>query len=374
MSLNEDASLSNMVEPIYGSPYLDDETLFDNDLMLECLCTSDSEDWDVEIDSMSSTAMHSFVPVHNEYNNITTGNQYTRSITNAPDSAESRKQSTLQHGFGSSDNPNCHRKEYFDNESFPQGPVQRNSEIYLGDESSLTDQNSHYYHKQKQIDHNLVQTRLQHDKRTYSPPDEIDSNVPHTKSDESLIQHYNVPSERRFVKDILTNFQDSIPHDICGSEASVSNPGQTFDYENMFQWDYMEKLTRLEAVFTQEDKSNFYDMLKETLNFTQPYSFLLYLIENHYSNVIEGKKSLAHVALTQFDKWRSEGLFADMAPTEMEKDRALWIVTTRKLYLFDLCNIVFKLDSKGNEYLQRHIYYLLQSKKRYKEVSHHKVK
>jgi hypothetical protein len=85
--------------------------------------------------------------------------------------------------------------------------------------------------------------------------------------------------------------------------------------------------------------------------------------------VLEGKKSLAHVALTQFDKWRSEGLFTKMAPTEMEKDRALWIVTTRKLYLFDLCNKVFKLDSKGNEYLQRHVYYLLQSKKRYKEVS-----
>ena len=182
-------------------------------------------------------------------------------------------------------------------------------------------------------------------------------------------QPQNENSKRQFAKDILPNFQDSIPHDISSSSL-FSNSNQTFDYENMFQWDYMDKLTHLEVVFMQEDKPTFLDTLKQTLVCTPPYSFLLYLVENYCSNVLEGKKSLAHVVLTEFDKWRGEGLFTNESPVEMEKDRALWIVTTRKLYLFDLCNKVFKLDSKGNEYLQRHVYYLLQSKKKYKEVCH----
>ena len=77
---------------------------------------------------------------------------------------------------------------------------------------------------------------------------------------------------------------------------------------------------------------------------------------------------MAHMALTKFDKWHKDGLFSVFFPAEMEKDRALWIVTTRKLYLFDLCNKVFKLDTKGNEFLQKHVHYLLDTKKRYKEV------
>ena len=357
-----------MIDPMYESLYHNDhETPFDNDLMLDCLRTSDTEDWDAELDSMSSAAVNSFEPICNKYSNKTNVNPANRSVTNPLDS-DCRKQSHLQHIFGSPDNSNCHQKEYFDNERFPQASGERNSKIYVGNESSLSGQSSHYCHEQKVMGHNLVQTRSQCDKQTYNPADEMNSNLPKTESNESAIQPCDVPSERRFVKDILTNYQESIPHDVCASEGSMSNPGPAFDYENMFHWDHMEKLTRLEAVFTQEDKSVFLDILKETLNSTPPYSFLLYLIENHYSNVIEGKKSLAHVALTQFSKWRSEGLFADVVAAEMEKDRALWIVTTRKLYLFDLCNSVFNLDSKGNEYLQRHVYYLLQSKKRYKEV------
>ena len=328
------------------SPQNNHEPSFGNKLVLDCLRISDSEDWDAEIDSMSSAATYSSeAPC--EYNTVA-NNEITGSI----------KSGHLHHGFASSNDSTSQQKQYFDNEVFP--PVQSMSKQHSSETSSFTDKNSHYY-EQKDISY-------EQDCAAEDGWDENNSNIPQTKSDESIIQPTNVPSERRFVKDILTNFQDSIPHDIS-NESSVPNSDQTFDYENMFHWDYMEKLTHLEAVFTQEDKAKFLDVFDETLNCTHPYSFLLYLVENHYSNVLEGKKSLAHVALTQFDKWRSEGLFTKMAPTEMEKDRALWIVTTRKLYLFDLCNKVFKLDSKGNEYLQRHIYYLLQSKKRYKEVS-----
>ena len=140
-------------------------------------------------------------------------------------------------------------------------------------------------------------------------------------------------------------------------------------YERQFDWEYMEKLADLESVFSLPEKDQFLVKLRKTLECVpSPHSFLLYLVENYYSNVIEGKNSLAHIALTNFLKWRKDEQFCTSEPTEMEKDRALWIVTTRKLFLFDLCNKVFHLDSKGNEYLQRHIYYLLESKKRYKEV------
>lgn len=140
--------------------------------------------------------------------------------------------------------------------------------------------------------------------------------------------------------------------------------------EDLYDWSFMEKLNNLETVFSLPDKEMFLTLLKETLQLvTSPYSFLLYLVENHYSKVTEGKNSMAHIALSQFQKWHNEEPFSKLSPNKMERDHALWIVTTHKLYLFDLCNKVFKLDSKGNEFLQRHIYYLLKNKRKYKEVS-----
>ena len=305
-------------------PSYDDDPSHGDSPVLDHLRISDSEDWDAEIDSMSSNY----------------DAEYSDKI----------KQSNLYHESSSPNNSSSSQKQYFDNEVFPKSSAQSKSEQHSNKETAFSESQNSCYYKEKEMDYNIDQS----------------------KSDDSTIQPANVPSERRIVKDILNNFQDSIPHDISSataSESSVPNSNQTFDYENMFHWDFMEKLTNLEAVFTQEDKAKFLGVLNDTLRSTPPYSFLLYLVENHYSNVLEGKKSLAHVSLMQFDKRQSEGLFTEVSPTEMEKDRALWIVTTRKLYLFDLCNKVFKLDSKGNEYLQRHIYYLLQSKKRYKEVS-----
>jgi hypothetical protein len=310
--------------------------------VLDHLHVSDSEDWDAEIDSMSSTEPQ------REYSSVA-HNQTTQSNYDAEHS-DKIKQGHLYHESSSPNNSSSSQKQYFDNEVFPKSSAQSNSKQHSNKETDFSDSQNSCYYEEREMGYNL----------------DI------TKSDDSTIQPTNVPSERRIVEDILNNFQDSIPHDISSattSESSVSNANQTFNYENMFHWDFMEKLTNLEAVFTQEDKAKFLGVLNDTLRSTPPYSFLLYLVENHYSNVLEGKKSLAHVSLMQFDKWQSEGLFTEVAPTEMEKDRALWIVTTCKLYLFDLCNKVFKLDSKGNEYLQRHIYYLLQSKKRYKEVS-----
>ena len=323
-------------------PSYDDDPSHGDSPVLDHLHVSDSEDWDAEIDSMSSTEPQ------REYSSVA-HNQTTQSNYDAEHS-DKIKQGHLYHESSSPNNSSSSQKQYFDNEVFPKSSAQSNSKQHSNKETDFSDSQNSCYYEEREMGYNL----------------DI------TKSDDSTIQPTNVPSERRIVEDILNNFQDSIPHDISSattSESSVSNANQTFNYENMFHWDFMEKLTNLEAVFTQEDKAKFLAVLNDTLRSTPPYSFLLYLVENHYSNVLEGKKSLAHVSLMQFDKWQSEGLFTEVAPTEMEKDRALWIVTTRKLYLFDLCNKVFKLDSKGNEYLQRHIYYLLQSKKRYKEVS-----
>jgi hypothetical protein len=387
----EHAATTNMVDSMYESPHDRHEPSVGNDLMLDCLRISDSEDWDAEIDSMSLTATYSSEPLC-EYNMVT-NTQITGSTANAAHS-EIKQNINIHRGFSSPNSPSSLQKQYFDDEIFAKALPQRKSELQLNEGNYISDQNSRHY-EQREVGYNSARAKSkhhsQHGKQSYDPVSDPNTSPSHrhstfpcdeqdcadgdiwsetsSKSDESTIQPNIVPSQRRFVKDILTNFQDSIPHDIS-SEPSMLNSDQAFVYENMFQWDYMERLTHLEAVFTQEDKPKFLDKLKQTLNCMPPYSFLLYLVENHYANVLEGKKSLAHVALTQFDKWRSEGLFAEVAPTEMEKDRALWIVTTRKLYLFDLCNKVFNLDSKGNEYLQRHIYYLLQSKKRYKEVSY----
>ncbi|CAB3998303.1 exonuclease mut-7 homolog, partial [Paramuricea clavata] len=375
----EHVPTTNMVDSMYESPHDSHKPSVSNDLMLDCLRISDSEDWDTEIDSMSSTATYSSEPLC-EYNMVT-HTQITGSTVNTAHS-EIKQNVNVHRGFSSQNSPSSPQKQYFDDEIFAKALPQRKSELQLNEGNYISDQNSRQY-KQREVGYNSAQVKSkhhsQHGKQSYDPVSNPNTSLSHhfpsdeqdcadgyiwsetsSKSDESTIQP-------NIVKDILTNFQDSIPHDIS-SEPSMPNSDQAFDYENMFQWDYMERLTHLEAVFTQEDKPTFLDKLKQTLNCTPPYSFLLYLVENHYANMLEGKKSLAHVALTQFDKWRSEGLFAEVAPTEMEKDRALWIVTTRKLYLFDLCNKIFDLDSKGNEYLQRHIYYLLQSKKRYKEA------
>ena len=334
----EHALATNMVDLACESNDCCDCESFDNDLMLDTLRISDSEDWDAEIDSMSLAKPPC------QSNNVASNE--TKQSTYNVKCSEEIKQSHLCHEFASSNNSISH--QYFDNEMFPKASVQNKSELQHSSKETafFESQNSRYYEER-----------------------ETGCNLAQTKSEDNIIEPTKAPSERQLVKNILNNFQDSIPHDISSaSESSVPNAEQAFDYENMFHWDFMEKLTHLEAVFTQEDKETFLGVLDNTLRNTPPYCFLLYLIENHYSNVLEGKKSLAHVSLTQFDKWQSEGLFSEVAPTEMEKDRALWIVTTRKLYLFDLCNKVFKLDSKGNEYLQRHIYYLLQSKKRYKEA------
>ena len=158
--------------------------------------------------------------------------------------------------------------------------------------------------------------------------------------------------------------QQSLP------QQRTKNHSEWYDVQEIiYEWNFMEKLNNLETAFSSADKEMFSTLLRRTLqSVPSPYSFLLYLVENYYSNVIEGKSSMAHMALTKFDKWHKDGLFSVFFPAEMEKDRALWIVTTRKLYLFDLCNKVFKLDTKGNEFLQKHVHYLLDTKKRYKEV------
>ena len=369
-----------MVESTIEPAYYGQDLSFTNDLSLQCLRVSDSEDWDAEIDSVSSSAANMSEPKNN-----VGGSKVPWPSTTSAECSDKVNQSNLHEGlaFGSiRSNPQC-QKEYFDNEVFPKASGQKRLEMQSTAGKSFSNKHSHYKHSHCVVSDDHTSSQHTDLNSTKSNPfhtrkqicmdkdiwNESSSDIPQTKSDENMFKLTNIPSERRFVTDILTNFHDSIPHDVS-SEASKSNPGQTFDYENMFQWDYMDKLTSLEAIFTQEDKGKFLSTLKETLSCIPPYSFLLYLVENHYSNVIEGKKSLEHIALTQFEKWRGEGWFAELSgPTEMEKDRALWIVTTRKLYLFDLCNKVFKLDSKGNEYLQRHVYYLLQGKRRYKEVS-----
>ncbi|XP_028395062.1 exonuclease mut-7 homolog [Dendronephthya gigantea] len=364
----EHALTAGMVDSNYEQEQYWNDPSLGNDLVLDCLRTSDSEDWDAEIDSMSSEAM-SCPPSECSQQNFGHDPKTKLSDMNGALSQDLRE-------FHLHDS-DSEKTQYFDGECFPKASTQKELNVHSSNETSLSVQNCHYKEHKKTIACNFYATKS-------NPHSEHKVNLkvnPHHRSYDSSIvrcdeglpnqpqiaEPQNENSKQQFVKDILTNFQDSIPHDIT-NDSSFSNSNQTFNYENMFHWDFMEKLTHLEAAFTQEEKPTFLDTLKQTLDCTPPYSFLLYLIENYCSNVLEGKKSLAHVVLTEFDKWQSEGLFNNISPVEMEKDRALWIVTTRKLYLFDLCSKVFKLDSKGNEYLQRHVYYLLQSRKKYKEA------
>lgn len=337
---------------------MDNESLFQepsfrHGLDLNCLRISDTEDWDAEINSLS-TAGTSWSEHLYEHNKVIK-NPVSQSTTSTVCLSDVEP-SVLHPEYALPNKSSSDQKECFGNEKYF-GPTRNNCNYHL--------QN----HQQNYIYDNINCSPISNAFRSHR---QVIANKyvgnssysDHCQTNDSIIQSSKVPSKRPFVKDCLSNFHVSIPHDIP-TEASSQ---QAFEYENMFQWDFMEKLTQLEAVFGQKDEPQFLKLLKETLISSPPYTFLLYLIENHVSNMLEGKKSLAHVALMQFNEWRDRGSFAEFSPTEMEKDRALWIITTRKLYLFDLCNKVFKFNSKGNEYLQRHIYYLLQTKKRYKEV------
>ncbi|XP_046844991.1 exonuclease mut-7 homolog isoform X2 [Xenia sp. Carnegie-2017] len=405
----------SMVESFEEASASRNNSSFAHCLRVEHLHIQDSEDWDAEIEASSSTGDGAFSdasggPVFKPASSTT--NQFqrnqatlaTKMVTHVVDGNTWK----TDHSF--------RRTNYFDNEVFPQmcGKVTVPSQTYQN-RRWLSDINGHFsnddnkseFHKSYERDKNefaidkhqiysdvdvdyysdidpYAEDLLYENMDIYDPWDtkippthfedtmqdtmsESLPEIPSAKNDKQMFPPSQATMKRQIVSEIMTNYQGTVPHDVH-NEHSADHPDQTFSYETMFQWDFMEKLTKLDAIFNQADRSTFLAVLQEILNISAPYSFLLYVVENSYSNVSEGKKSLAHIALTQFDSWRESGLFNNTSPTDIEKDRALWIVTTRKLYLFDLCNKVFHLDGKGNKYLQRHVYYLLQTKKCYKEA------
>lgn len=123
------------------------------------------------------------------------------------------------------------------------------------------------------------------------------------------------------------------------------------------------------------------DELKETLKKSfdeneNPYNFILFIMTYAEHDIFSGKKSLVHIALTEFETWmenenkRMGEMGSElMIPTREQQDSALEIVVTSKLLFFEMIKRLFKLDCGDNQFLEKHIRYLLSTGRKYKEAA-----
>lgn len=123
-----------------------------------------------------------------------------------------------------------------------------------------------------------------------------------------------------------------------------------------------------------------FDELKETLQHAynkneSPFDFVLFIMTFAEHDIFSGKKSLVHIALSEFESWleNENKKMVEMGQevlttTRQQKDNAMEIVVTSKLLYFETIKRLFNLDCADNGYLEKHIRYLLHTGRRYKEV------
>ena len=142
------------------------------------------------------------------------------------------------------------------------------------------------------------------------------------------------------------------------SEKDCLNYLETLLYSDM-------KEETIEALYTGFDGAN------------NPMSLVLYIIKFASFDYCSNKKSLAYITLTEFEKWlglKRDGLSEieqkdlGLVATHELKDLALEVVVTSKPMLFEPIKRIYQLDCANNGFLEKHVRFLLFSKKKYKEV------
>lgn len=136
-------------------------------------------------------------------------------------------------------------------------------------------------------------------------------------------------------------------------------------------------LNELEYLFAAGLLDELKDTLQRSYNETEnPFEFILFIMTFADHDIFSGKKSLVHMALAEFESWLEDknkrmGEMGRemMMPTRQQQDNALEIVVTSKLLFFESIKRIFKLDCANNEFLEKHIRYLLHTGRRYKEVN-----
>ena len=174
------------------------------------------------------------------------------------------------------------------------------------------------------------------------------------------------------------SFPDS--SEVSVSASACQNPGR-YDSHAYFVTE-QDWLDEFESLFCSENlDSDLKLLIQKAFSMSKdPFSFALYIARYADFDLYKtsSKKSLAYVILTEFDSWlrvRTEGKNFDeiqaqgLEPTDKHKDLALEVVVTEKLILFEPIRKVFKLDSGDNGFLDKHLRFLLHSRKKYKEVS-----
>lgn len=107
------------------------------------------------------------------------------------------------------------------------------------------------------------------------------------------------------------------------------------------------------------------------------FDFVLYVIKFADFDIQAGKKSIAYLALVEFEAWlksKTQGISVQEAerlgfwPSDNHKDLALEVVVSSTFLLFEPIKRTFQLDSGENGFLTKHVRFLMHSKRKYKEV------